>query len=78
MIDPTDPHMAAQLPRLSLSHGIICPEACGNDLREAVRDWQAHVDAGRIGTAQPLSDEQLANLVATEIALGLRRAGGVS
>ena len=42
-----------------------------------VAEWQAHIDAGRIGTRAPLAPALLANLRATEALIGCRRHGGV-
>ena len=33
---------------------------------EAIRDWQGHVDAGRIGNHTPLAPDVLANLLRTD------------
>lgn len=42
-----------------------------------VAEWQAHIDAGRIGTRAPLAPALLANLRATEALICRRRGGGV-
>lgn len=42
-----------------------------------VAEWQAHIDAGRLGTAAPLSPAMLANLRATEALICRPRRGGI-
>ena len=47
-----------------------------DDPRPIVAEWQAHVDAGRIGTRTPMAPDILASIRAAE-ALICRRRGGV-
>lgn len=76
MIKSKDPHVIAQRLPLATALDPIRPHDDAGDRRAPVLAWQAHVAAGRIGAITPIAPEQLANLAATERALGTARPRG--
>ena len=73
------PTVASQRVPLAPPWRPIRPHPYAHDSRDPVLAWQAHLDAGRIGTPIPLAPEHRATLEATERALGIAaaRAGAV-